>query len=164
MSCPLPDPLPAEPDATLEERAHTAYQNDFGPACPLAQFQTGQIKVSRRPHIANPAREHSYWHTVTFGFPEDTRVRPDKIRLRRVPWVHPILTGWPHLKVWWEMREASVHWNIWHTTQRHVVIVKELANGDYLLKTAYPTDSDVTTWHRRFSEAKKTRRALADAP
>ena len=120
--------------------------------------------VSRRPHIANPTREHTYWHIVTSGFPENIRTLPETRRLRRIPWVRPIVAGWTGSKIWWEYRESSVHWNIWHTGQRHVIIVKELADGHYLLKTGYPTDLDVTVWHRRYEEAKKTGRILSNAP
>lgn len=164
MTAAMPPPLAEEPKATLEERAHTAYQADFGPACPLAPFRSREVRVARDPHIANPSREHTYWHTITSGFPESTRLKPETRRMRRVTWVKPIIVGWAGSKVWWEYRESSVHWNIWHTGQRHVVIVKELAGGAYLLKTSYPTDFDVTTWQRRYHEAKKTGRALADAP
>ena len=160
----MPDALPLEPQATLEERAHTAYQSDFGPGCPPPEFQTRHVTVDRSPHIANAKREHTYWHTVTSGTPESTRIRPEERRMRRIPWVKLILVGWAGSKVWWEHRESSVHWNIWHTGQRHVVIVKALAGGAYLLKTSYPTDFDVTTWHTRYQEAKKAGRTLADAP
>lgn len=164
MSLVMPAALTVAPESTLEDRAHSAYQADFGPNCPLVRFQAGDVKVSRRPHLANPAREHTYWHTVTFGFPEATRTTPDQVRLTRVPWLRPIIAGWAGSKIWWEPRESSIHWNIWHTGRRHVIIVKELADGHYLLKTGYPTDFDVTVWHRRYAEAKKTRRTLSDAP
>ncbi len=120
MSVPIPPALSAAPEDTLEDRAHTAYQADFGPACTLAPFQSGNVKVLRHPHIAHPTREHTYWHTVTFGFPEAARKTPDERRLRRVPWIRPIVEGWAGSRVWWEDRESSVHWNIWHTGQRHV--------------------------------------------
>lgn len=164
MSVPIPPALSAAPEDTLEDRAHTTYQADFGSACTVVQFQTRDVIVDRSPHIANPAREHSYWHTVTSGTPEITRTKPEARRLRRMPWVKPIIACWAGSKVWWEYRESSIHWNIWHTGQRHVVIVKQLAGGLYLLKTGYPTDFDVTVWHRRYQEAKKTGRTLADAP
>jgi hypothetical protein len=45
-----------------------------------------------------------------------------------------------------------------------VVIVKALAGGEYLLKTAYPMGYDLPQWHRRYFDAKKAGRALANAP
>jgi hypothetical protein len=164
MSLPMPPALPQEPEATLEDRAHTAYQSDFGLGCPFVQFQVGDVTVERQPHIAKPTREYTYWHTVTSGTPESTRTRAETRRMRRIPWVKPIIDDWARSKVWWEYRESSVHWNIWHTGQRHVVIVKALSNGKFLLKTSYPTDFDITPWHKRYHEAKKAGRALADAP
>jgi hypothetical protein len=78
--------------------------------------------------------------------------------------MRPVIGGWAEMRVWWEYREYSTHWNIWHRNWRYVVIVKELAGGDYLLKTAYPTGYDLVKWHKKFFEAKKTGRALSDAP
>jgi hypothetical protein len=162
MSCPLPAKLNAAPVAILEPQAYVVYQADFRTARPAPAFRTGAVKVVSAPHIANANREHSYWHAVTEGNPEATRTMAISERLERVPWMRPILDGWPTCKVWWESRESSQHWNIWHANARYVVIVKELSNG-YLLKTAYPTGPDAAKWHRRFADAKKTGRALASA-
>gem|GEM_PF-2672713 len=68
------------------------------------------------------------------------------------------------MKVWWEYRESSRHWNIWHNHAHYVVIVKALAGSNYLLKTAYPMGYDLPKWQRRFFEAKKAGRALSNAP
>ena len=164
MSVPLPAPLPDQPEATLEPRAYAAYQSDFDPALPCPGFQSGVVRVERTPHKANPTREHTYWHIVTEGYPEDKRTAPIIERLTRIPWVRPVVTGWTQLKIWWEIRESSTHWNIWHPGYRYVVIVKELSRGDYLLKTGYPTGPDAFKWHKKFAEAKKTGRTLSSAP
>ena len=164
MSITLPAPLAKTPPETLEPRAYTAYQLDFGSTSPTTIFQSAVIMVDRRPHVANAAREHTYWHVITQGQPETARTNPTAERLIRVPWIRPVIAGWAELKVWWELRESSRHWNIWHSGVRYVVIVKALAQGGYLLKTAYPTGPYAAKWHRRFAEAQKTRRALADAP
>jgi len=156
--------VPEQPAATLEPRSYAAYLTDFGPAATRTGFQSGSVGVDRRPHKANVTREHTYWHTVTEGHPEETRTTPIVERLTHVPWVRPVIAGWSQLKVWWEIRESSTHWNIWHPGYRYVVIVKELARGDYLVKTGYPTGPDAFKWHKKFAEAKKTGRTLSSAP
>jgi hypothetical protein len=120
--------------------------------------------VESRPHVANASREHTYWHAVTQGQPETARTNPASERLTHVPWIRPVIADWAGLKVWWEFRESSRHWNIWHSGVRYVVIVKALAGEGYLLKTAYPTGPMAAKWHKKFAEAKKARRALSNAP
>lgn len=164
MSVVLPPSLIEAPLGTLEARAYAAYQQDFGPASPDTLFQTAKVLVERTLHKANAAREYTYWHSVTEGVPEESRVDPVRERLVRVPWMKPVIGGWLEMRVWWEYRDSSTHWNIWHRNSRYVVIVKELAGGDYLLKTAYPTGFDVQKWQKKFFEAKKTGRALSDTP
>ena len=164
MSVVLPPSLVEAPPETLETRAYGVYQQDFGPAAQEALFQEAKVIVERTPHRANADREHTYWHAVTEGLPEESRVNPVVERLVRIPWMRPVICGWAEMRVWWEYRDYSTHWNIWHRNSRYVVIVKELACGDYLLKTAYPTGLDLLKWQKRYFEAKKTGRALADTP
>lgn len=164
MSVALPPELLAAPFTVLEPQAHGIYQADFGCNAAAPRFGNANVIVNRKPHFGNPQREHTYWHLVTEGENEATRT-PEAKRMRRLPWVRPILVGYTGLKVWSEMRGAHKHWNIWHTNCRHVVIIKELARGDYLLVTSYPTDGgSVVLWHRRFNEAKKMGHALEDMP
>ncbi len=164
MSVTLPPLLVETPSDTLEERAYVVYQQDFGLTSPDTLFQTAKVIVERLSHKAKADREHTYWHVVTTGKPEEIRVLPVVERLRRVPWIKPVISGWAEMRVWWEYRDSSKHWNIWHRNFRYVVIVKELAGGDYLLKTAYPTGFDLPKWQKKFFEAKKTGRALTDTP
>lgn len=165
---PLPPQLSRAPENTLETRAYDTYRADFCRSAPDLKFQGQNVHVNRMPHPANPYREHSYWHSVTFGQPENERTQPDIRRLMRVPWIHPIIADWKNLKVWREFEKhggGRNHWAIWHNKQRYVVIVKELKDT-YLFVTSYPTDGDLARWHRRFADAKKTGRALLrqDAP
>jgi len=164
MSVPLPPSLATTPDHTLEPRAYAVYQQDFGQASPIIMFQSARVSVDRSPHIAKGDREHTYWHAMTHGQPEKSRVNPLVERLVRIPWMKPVIEGWSEMRVWWEYREYSIHWNIWHRNSRYVVIVKELAGGAYLLKTAYMTGFDLAKWQKKFFEAKKTGRALSDTP
>lgn len=164
MSVVLPPSLIEAPSDTLETRAYAVYQQDFGITSPETFFQSAKVIVKRNPHAAKADREHTYWHAVTKGEPEESRVNPVVERLVRIPWMRPVIGGWAEMRVWWEYRDSSTHWNIWHRNSRYVVIVKALAGGDYLLKTAYPTGFDLPKWQKRFHEAKKTGRALSDAP
>ena len=164
MNVVLPPLLTEKPPETLEERAYAAYQGDFGPTSPKTIFQAATVIVWRHAHEARADREHTYWHAVTKGELEPERVEPKVERLVRVPWMRPVIGGWATMKVWWEYRECSTHWNIWHRGAHYVVIVKALAGGDYLLKTAYPMGFDLPKWQRRYAEAQKTGRALSNAP
>jgi len=164
MSIILPPSLVEAPLDSLEERAYVVYQQDFGTTAPETLFQAAKVLVYRYPHKARSDREYTYWHAVTKGKDESKRVAPTPERIVRVPWIRPVISGWAEMRVWWEYRDSSKHWNIWHRNSRYVVIVKALAGGDYLLKTAYPTGFDLPKWQKKFFEAKKTGRALTDTP
>ncbi|MCX6877076.1 MAG: hypothetical protein NTW21_25190 [Verrucomicrobia bacterium] len=155
----LPAWLPAaltEPDLVkLEPLAWAAYQTSFKAGQLMPKFKIGAVSVERVPHVANPNREHTYWHAVTEGSPEHTRIKAIKERLERVPWLRPFIENWAQCLVWWEERYGSKHWNLWHQAAGHVVIVKETRTG-YFLKTGYPVRvHDVASWVRRHETAKK---------
>lgn len=158
----LPTWLPAsltEPDLVkLESLAWAAYQTSFKAGQMMPKFKVSVVSVEREPHVANPKRERTYWHAVTKGAPEETRTNPVKERLERVPWLRPFIEHWQDCRVWWEFRESSKHWNVWHSSVGHVVIIKETSTG-YLLKTGYPSDAaDMTRWLKRYYDAKKAGR------
>jgi hypothetical protein len=88
--------LPAKLDgsdgiAAVEPLAWTVFQKDFGRAAAPVPFQDATLEFNRYPHPANPAREHTYWHMVTEGQPEEARTTPELDRLERVPWARPVL-------------------------------------------------------------------------
>jgi hypothetical protein len=154
--------LPAiltEPDSTkLELLAWAAYQTSFRAGQPMPRFKVGAVSVERDPHVARADREHSYWHAVTEGSPESSRIGAVKERLERIPWLRPFIENWALCRVWWEQRGDSLHWNLWHPSAGHVVIVKETRTG-YFLKTGYPIElRDAPVWVKRHAEAKKAGR------
>ena len=157
MSVPLPPPLPPNPETTLEERAHSVYQTDFGASVEPTQFMRSEIHVNRAPHPANTRREHTYWHMVTEGNPETQRVSPVKERLVKIPWVHPILkhADDPDIKVWFSPREANKHYCVWHSNANYLVILKQLRHG-WLLKTTYRPDPErVAKLHQEYARSKR---------
>lgn len=154
----LPAPLTETDLIRLELLAWAAYNHSFKPGQQMPRFKVGFVSVEREPHVARPDREHSYWHVVTQGKPESARTFSVKERMERIPWLRPFIENWGECKVWWEWRDDSKHWNLWHASAGHVVIVKETNTG-YLLKTAYPVElSKLHSWIRKFAEAKKTGR------
>lgn len=160
MSLPawLPAALTAPDMAKLEPLAWAAYQTSFKAGQMMPKFKVAVVSVEREPHVARADREHTYWHAITEGSPEATRKNPVKERLERVPWLRPFIENWSQCRVWWEYRESSKHWNVWHPSAGHVVIIKETTTG-FLLKTGYPSDAaDMTRWLKRHEDAKKTGR------
>lgn len=156
----LPDRL--EPSAftgleTLEVAAWSVFQRDFA-QWPLFRGET--VTVSRVPHKARPDREHTYWHLVTEGEPEEARQAPMPDRLERIPWARPVIEneGCPSssIKVWSNQRHGSTHVCIWFDRMNWLVVLKQLSQN-YLLKTTYcPEPGRREQLHKEYARWKKS--------
>jgi len=152
----FPPKLAASDLAQLEPKAYTHYQTDFGPTRISVPFLGAQVGVERHPHKANSAREHTYWHMVTEGFPEDIRTSPMRDRLERVPWVRVVLEQAQHadIKCWANARGSDRHFCLWHSKLNFLVVVKQTAQS-YLLKTCYcPDPSRVRKLHTEYAQSR----------
>lgn len=129
-------------DATaLEAAAWAVFQRDFAQ---WPQFRGESVTVSRTPHKARTDREHTYWHIVTEGEPEETRLTPIEDRLERVPWTRPLIENeacpLSSIKIWSNQRGGSTHVCIWFDRMNWLVVLKQLSRN-YLLKTTYCPES-----------------------
>jgi hypothetical protein len=154
----------------LEAAAWTVFQNDFRI---FPQFRGEAVRVSRVPHKARNDREHTYWHVVTEGEPEEARKTPMPDRLERVPWIKPLIENeacpLSDIKVWSNQRGGSTHICIWFDRLNYLVVLKQLSKN-YLLKTAYmPESRRRQQLHKEYAAWKKKRgtdvnRALMHLP
>lgn len=162
MSSPawLPDRLDrtAFPDeAALEAAAWAVFQQDFAAA---PSFRSERVNVDRKSHVARTDRQHSYWHAVTEGQPEEARITPDPERLERMPWARPLIENeaCPNssIKVWSNRRKGSTHICIWFDRINYLVVLKQLRTN-YLLKTTYsPQSQRRQQLHREYAAWKKS--------
>lgn len=157
MSVKLPPPLPVNPEESLEMRAHQVYQIDFGVTSLQILLKNAIVYVNHRPHPANLSREHTYWHLVTEGKPEEMRCVPVEERLVKIPWVRPVLKSSEHpaIKIWLSPRQANSHYCVWYVKVNYLVVVKQTTRG-WLLKTAYtPSHIRITKLHQEYAYAKR---------
>lgn len=143
-------------DAALEAAAWAAFQQDFAIT---PGFRGEDVIVDRTPHKARPDREHTYWHAVTEGEPEETRTAPETERLERVPWTRPVIENeacpQSSIKVWSNRRGSSTHICIWFNRINYLIVLKRLRTN-YLLKTTYsPQSRRVRQLHREYAAWKK---------
>ena len=142
--------------ADLELAAWAVYHKDFATQ---AKFRAENVAVSRRPHKARADREHTYWHMVTEGEPEEVRKTPMVDRLERMPWTRPVIENESDaaaaIKVWANERHGNRHICIWLDQQNYIVVLKQCAEH-YLLKTAYcPEHKRRVQLHREYAAWKK---------
>ena len=57
----------------LETAAFTLFQTAWAS---YPTFRGDEVRVHRHPHLANSNRWNTYWHCVTEGDPETTRITP----------------------------------------------------------------------------------------
>ena len=171
MSVPLPfssTPFPPPLDGSMgfdvtEPVAWSAYQRDFPANATLPEINGDNIQVRRAPHPANPFREHTYWHMVTHdekeGVPNEALRRPDINRLVRIPWARPLLESYlgPEVKRWREVLHGRWTLHIWHTRVNYILVLREQDKGLFLITSFCPAPQKVTTYHTRWSAAKKAR-------
>ncbi|HDH04741.1 MAG TPA: hypothetical protein ENH01_03370 [Nitrospirae bacterium] len=143
----------------LEAAAYAIFQNDW---TDFPSFRGEDVRVHRRPHIANGDRWNTYWHAVSEGSPEHLRTSPIPERLVRVPWCRPMVENESDavVKVWANVRGRDQHICIWFDRINYIVILKQCRNH-VLLKTAYcPKSRRKQQLHREYAAWKKTGRAL----
>lgn len=162
MSTPtwLPDRLDrtAFPDEiALEAAAWAVFQTAFAQR---PTFRGEFVNVDRKAHKARADREHTYWHLVTEGEPEETRTTPMPDRLERVPWIKPLIENeacpLSAIKVWSNQRGGSTHVCIWFDRVNWIVVLKQLKTN-YLLKTTYvPESRRKRQLHQEYARWKKS--------
>lgn len=128
-------------EIALEAAAWAVFQRDFASS---PAFRTERVNINRQPHRARTDRFHTYWHAVTEGQPEESRVNPELERLERLPWARPVIENeaCPHssIKVWSNRRGDSTHVCIYFDRINYLVVLKQLRTN-YLLKTTYSPKS-----------------------
>jgi len=144
-------------ESALEIAVWTLFQTDFKTP-PV--FRNEKIFVDRNPHKACPNREHSYWHLITEGEPEENRTTPVPDRLEHLPWAKPIIENeacpLSAIKVWSNRRGGSTHVCIWFDRMNYLVILKQLPRDNYFLKTAYrPGSQGRQRLHKEYASWKK---------
>jgi hypothetical protein len=143
--------------SALEAAAWAVFQRDFSNA---PTFRTERVNINRKPHPARANRQHSYWHAVTEGQPEEARTTPETKRLERMPWARPVIEneGCPQssIKVWSNRRNGSTHVCIWFDQINYLVVLKQLPTN-YLLKTTYsPESRRKQQLHKEYAAWKKS--------
>jgi len=143
--------------ADLELAAWAVYRKDFAT---VPRFRTENVGVVRRAHKVRADREHTYWHMITEGEPEESRTTPMPDRLERLPWTRPIIENEgdaaASVKVWANERHGNTHVCIWFDRQNYIVVLKQ-CTGHYLLKTAYcPEPKRQQQLHREYAAWKKS--------
>ena len=144
-------------DAALEVAAWAVFQNDFAA---FPQFRAEEVRVDRTPHKARADREHTYWHAVTDGQPEEARKIPELERLERTPWTKPLIENeacpLSTIKVWSNRRHGNKHICIWFDRVNYLVVLKQLTKN-YLLKTTYcPEANTRRRMHKEYAAWKKS--------
>jgi hypothetical protein len=144
-------------DDALEAAAWTVFQRDFATA---PTFRAERVNINRQPHPARPDRQHSYWHAITEGQPEEARTAPEIDRLERMPWARPVIDNEAcprsSIKVWSNERHGNTHVCIWFDQINYLVVLKQLSTN-YLLKTTYsPEPKRQQQLHKEYARWKKS--------
>jgi hypothetical protein len=144
-------------EAALEAAAWAVFQKDFAS---VPSFRTERVNINRQPHPARADRQHSYWHAVTEGQPEETRTAPEPERLERMPWARPVIENeacpLSSIKVWSNTRQGNTHVCIWFDRINYLVVLKQLSTN-YLLKTTYsPESRRKQQLHKEYAAWKKS--------
>ena len=144
-------------EASLEAAAWAIFQQAFASA---PTFRTERVNINRQPHPARADRNHSYWHAVTEGQPEESRTAPETDRLERIPWCRPVIENeacqQSSIKVWSNRRNGNTHVCVWFDQINYLVVLKQLS-ANYLLKTTYsPESRRKQQLHKEYAAWKKS--------
>lgn len=145
--------------AAVEPKSLVTFQTDFPAGGTLPPVRGESVKLRREPHPANAAREFTYWHMVTDGPDELTRVL-DLPRLVRMPWAKPLLDHHKHetVKRWWNFRAGRRHFCLWHPPVNYLLVIKERYDGLFLTTTYCPEPKRRLDFHMEWAQAKKAGR------
>ena len=143
----------------LETAAFTLVQTAWAS---YPTFRGDEVRVHRHPHLANSNRWNTYWHCVTEGDPETTRITPIQDRLERIPWARPVIENETDtnsgIKVWANVRGRDQHVCVWFEPENYLIVLK-IARNHFVLKTTYrPESNRRAQLHRDYTAWKKTGR------
>lgn len=143
----------------LENAAFTLFQTAWAS---YPTFRGDEVRVHRHPHLANSNRWNTYWHCVTEGDPETTRITPIQDRLERIPWARPVIENETDansgIKVWANVRGRDQHVCVWFEPENYLIVLK-IARNHFVLKTTYSPESHRRAQlHRDYTAWKKTGR------
>lgn len=117
------------------------FKKDFVETTPV--FEGNAVRLKRHP--MKDGREATFWHLISEGFDEKSRV-PHEMRCERIRWPKPVIERVPctELKRWESKRGGETRVVIAFHDYSYVVVLAK-RSGYFLPWTAYPVERN----HRR---------------
>lgn len=115
------------------EAIYELFKKDFIEKHPVFQG----TRVGLKKHPQREGKEATFWHMISEGEDEPTRV-PDLFRMERIKWPAALINDseHPYLKVWENKRGSKTNVLIFHEQKAYLVVLRK--GADYLIPwTAY---------------------------
>ena len=128
--------------ATYLDAVYACFRADFIDTVP--EFRGRKLRLKRHP--LHEGREATFWHLVSQGETEETRV-PEIRRCERIPWPKPVIINeaQPTIKLWQEPRGSELRVHMWLEAEDYLVVLARRKVGqpdEYVLPwTAFIVES-----------------------